>query len=128
MHEQVWSWTHYFKITDTKAVIIGKSPWTDGSDPHIIRQAHGLSFSVKRGSTRNTQSLLNMYKELERDSNVEFTRPNHGCLEGWAKQGVLLLNSTLTTRCADSTREAVNSHVVNIFWIMNISNLIEMQN
>ena len=66
-----------------------------------------------------------MYKELERDSNVEFTRPNHGCLEGWAKQGVLLLNSTLTTRCADSTREAVNSHVVNIFWIMNISNLIE---
>jgi len=108
--ELVWSWTHYFSVLETKVVIIGKSSWTDGSDPHTLRQAHGLSFSVRRG-TRIPVSTANMFKELERDSYIPgFKSPDHGCLEGWAKQGVLLLNTILTTRSADSTRETVNSH------------------
>ena len=95
-------------------VIIGKSSWTDGSDPHTLRQAHGLAFSVKKG-IKPPISTVNMFKELERDSYINFTTPNHGCLEGWAKQGVLLLNTILTTRSANSTRETVNSHKVNVF-------------
>ena len=112
LKELTWSWTHYFNVTDTKVVIIGKSSWTDGSDPHTLRQAHGLSFSVKRGCNIPI-STANMFKELERDSYITFTRPKHGCLEGWAKQGVLLLNTILTTRSANSTRETVNSHKVS---------------
>jgi len=56
-------------------------------------QAHGLSFSVPKG-VKLPPSLLNIYKELESD--LELLRPEHGSLEKWAKQGVLLLNATLT--------------------------------
>ncbi|CAB3403554.1 unnamed protein product [Caenorhabditis bovis] len=78
-------------------VVIGQDPYHDDN------QAHGLSFSVKKG-VKPPPSLKNIYKELEAD--IEgFKRPDHGYLVGWAKQGVFMLNATLTV----SAHEA-NSH------------------
>ena len=75
-----------------------------GQDPyHGPGQAHGLCFSVKR-PVPPPPSLINMYKLLEKDVDG-FQRPNHGCLVGWSKQGVLLLNACLTVRQAQA-----NSH------------------
>ncbi len=70
-----------------KVVILGQDPY------HGPGQAHGLCFSVQPG-VAVPPSLLNIYKELERDTG--FIRPDHGCLLPWARQGVLLLNSVLT--------------------------------
>lgn len=71
-----------------KVVIIGQDPY------HGKGQAHGLSFSVKPG-TPIPPSLQNIYKELVRDI-PNFQIPNHGYLENWAKEGVLMLNAVLT--------------------------------
>ena len=70
-----------------KVVILGQDPY------HGAGQAHGLCFSVLPG-VPVPPSLLNIYKELERDTG--FLRPDHGCLLPWARHGVLLLNSVLT--------------------------------
>lgn len=70
-----------------KVVILGQDPY------HGPGQAHGLSFSVQPG-VRIPPSLLNIYKELEAD--LGLPRPAHGNLEAWARQGVLLLNASLT--------------------------------
>ncbi|QNU15266.1 uracil-DNA glycosylase [Thermomonas sp. XSG] len=70
-----------------KVVILGQDPY------HGAGQAHGLCFSVLPG-VPVPPSLLNIYKELERDTG--FIRPDHGCLLPWARRGVLLLNSVLT--------------------------------
>ena len=72
-----------------KVVIIGQDPY------HGENQAHGLCFSVKKG-VKPPPSLKNIYKELKTD--VGFNEPNHGELTQWAKQGVFLLNATLTVR------------------------------
>ena len=74
---------------DVRVVIVGQDPY------HGAGQAHGLSFSVQQG-TRIPPSLRNIYAELHSDLDVP--PPSHGNLEAWAKQGVLLLNSTLTVR------------------------------
>ena len=67
-----------------------------GQDPyHGPRQAHGLCFSVRDG-VAIPPSLVNIYKELQSDLGIE--PPRHGNLEHWARQGVLLLNTTLTVR------------------------------
>lgn len=86
-------WTSY---ADTKVVILGQDPY------HEIGQAHGLAFSVKKG-VKIPPSLLNMYKELHDELGCYI--PNNGYLEKWARQGVLLLNSSLTVR-----EGAANSH------------------
>lgn len=83
-------------FNDCKVVILGQDPY------HGEGQAHGFSFSVKKG-VRIPPSLLNIYKELENDLSLYI--PNHGNLEKWADQGVLLLNSTLTVRAHQA-----NSH------------------
>lgn len=70
-----------------KVVILGQDPY------HGPGQAHGLAFSVASG-VRVPPSLINIYKELESD--LGLPRPEHGNLEGWARQGVLLLNNALT--------------------------------
>ena len=70
-----------------KVVILGQDPY------HGPGQAHGLSFSVPPGVAL-PPSLLNIFKELKRDLNID--PPNHGCLQHWAEQGVLLLNTSLT--------------------------------
>jgi uracil-DNA glycosylase len=74
---------------NVRVVIVGQDPY------HGAGQAHGLSFSVKHG-TRIPPSLRNIYAELHSDLDIPL--PQHGNLEAWAKQGVLLLNSTLTVR------------------------------
>lgn len=69
---------------------------------HIDIQAHGLSFSVPRAFGGPLPgSLRIMYKALEQDV-PGFKAPTHGCLEAWARRGVLLLNATLTVQCAGS--------------------------
>lgn len=73
---------------DVKVVILGQDPY------HGAGQAHGLSFSVLPG-IKIPPSLRNMYKELAEDIDG-FVIPEHGYLESWAKQGVLLLNTVLT--------------------------------
>jgi uracil-DNA glycosylase len=83
-------WFYAFEATPlaaVKIVILGQDPY------HGEGQAHGLSFSV-RPDVAVPASLINIYKELERD--LGLTPPNHGYLESWARQGVLLLNSILT--------------------------------
>ena len=74
---------------NVRVVIVGQDPY------HGAGQAHGLSFSVQHG-TRIPPSLRNIYAELHSDLDIPL--PQHGNLEAWAKQGVLLLNSTLTVR------------------------------
>jgi uracil-DNA glycosylase len=78
--------------SNTKVVIVGQDPY------HGPGQAHGLSFSVPKGIPL-PPSLQNIYKELATDLGIN--KPNHGCLLKWAKQGVLLLNATLTVRDAE---------------------------
>lgn len=93
-----------FKLTsyvDTKVVIFGQDPY------HEPDQAHGLAFSVKKG-VKIPPSLLNMYKELNHELGCYI--PNNGYLEKWARQGVMLLNNSLTVR-----QSSANSHR-NIGW------------
>ena len=85
--EDIYNALRVTSYADTKVVILGQDPY------HGPGQAHGLSFSVRPG-VQPPPSLLNIFKELEDD--IGCTRPNHGCLLGWAEQGVLLLNTTLT--------------------------------
>ena len=77
---------NYFNIEDTKVVIIGQDPY------HGINQANGLAFSVN-DNVKLPKSLINIFKELKNDLGIIKTNGN---LSSWAKQGVLLLNSTLT--------------------------------
>lgn len=77
-----------------KVVIIGQDPY------HGEGQAHGLSFSVPHGVTP-PPSLLNIYKEIESDLGIKLHKD--GSLEGWAKQGVFLLNAVLTVRASEPT-------------------------
>lgn len=76
-----------------RAVIIGQDPY------HGPGQAHGLCFSVLPG-VRIPPSLLNIYKELK--DNVGFQIPNHGYLQPWTAQGILMLNAILTVRAGQA--------------------------
>jgi uracil-DNA glycosylase len=88
-HDEVFAAFHLTSFADLKVVILGQDPY------HGPQQAHGLCFSVRRG-VPVPPSLENIFKELEHD--LGCPPPNHGCLEQWARQGVLLLNATLTVR------------------------------
>jgi uracil-DNA glycosylase len=81
---QAFETTPFEKV---KVVVVGQDPY------HGAGQAHGLSFSVKKG-VKMPPSLKNIFKELEDDLGVK--APDHGCLQGWAEQGVLMLNNVLT--------------------------------
>lgn len=87
---QAFEWTPYKEV---KVVILGQDPY------HGPNQAHGLSFSVQPGVAL-PPSLRNIYKELESD--LGYTPVQHGYLEHWAKQGVLLLNTVLTVRAGEA--------------------------
>jgi uracil-DNA glycosylase len=111
-------------IDNVKVVILGQDPY------HGPNQAHGLCFSVQNG-VPPPPSLINMYKELHED--IGMSIPNHGNLTAWAKQGVFLLNASLTVRAgepmshakigwADFTNTVIQKiseakqHVVFILW------------
>lgn len=85
--EEIFSSLFLTPFEKVKVVLIGQDPY------HGEGQAHGLSFSVKKGVTI-PPSLKNIYKELHDDLGIAL--PQHGFLEKWAKEGVLLLNATLT--------------------------------
>ncbi len=77
---------HYHQV---KIVLLGQDPY------HGAGQAHGLSFSVPDG-IKHPPSLVNVFKEVEHDLGIPY--PTSGNLERWAKQGVLLLNASLSVR------------------------------
>jgi len=86
---EVFAALHLTSYADVRVVILGQDPY------HGPGQAHGLSFSVRHG-VPVPPSLRNMHKELHDDLGCPV--PAHGNLEHWARQGVLLLNTTLTVR------------------------------
>ena len=77
------------KFDDVKLVILGQDPY------HNPNQANGLAFSVPENIT-HPPSLVNIFKEIQQDLNTDY--PSSGDLMTWVKQGVLLLNSTLTVK------------------------------
>ena len=121
------NWFHALEATPldkVKVVVIGQDPY------HQPGQAHGLCFSVKPG-VKTPPSLVNIYKELQSDLGI--APADHGYLESWARQGVLLLNAVLTVeqsnanahqgkgweRFTDRVIELVNEqceHVVFMLW------------
>lgn len=111
----VFTFTRLCEVKDVKVVILGQDPY------HGPKQAHGLCFSVPKNVARPPRflifvsffltqlyffwfSLENIFKELKSDI-PDFKIPNHGTLTGWAKQGILLLNSCLTVE-----KNRANSH------------------
>jgi uracil-DNA glycosylase len=88
-HDEVFAALHLTPYAAVKAVILGQDPY------HGPGQAHGLCFSVRPGVDQ-PPSLQNVFKELEDD--LGCPPPPHGCLVHWARQGVLLLNASLTVR------------------------------
>ena len=91
--EELFSAFHLTPLKAVKVVILGQDPY------HNEGQAHGLSFSVKKG-VKIPPSLVNIYKELADDLGCSI--PSHGNLEKWAKEGVLLLNTVLTVRANEA--------------------------
>ncbi|HBI85035.1 MAG TPA: uracil-DNA glycosylase [Ruminococcus sp.] len=87
----------YTPYADVRCVILGQDPY------HGEGQAHGLSFSVRKG-IQPPPSLQNIFKEIYDDLGID-NRGRHGDLTAWAKQGVLLLNAALTVRAGQA-----NSH------------------
>lgn len=98
---------------DTKVLILGQDPY------YNYGQAQGLSFSVNKG-VKIPPSLRNIYKELEDDLGIK--PANHGSLVTWARQGVLLLNSSLTVE-----EKKPNSHK-NIGWQIFTDRIISLLN
>jgi uracil-DNA glycosylase len=110
-------------LSRVKVVILGQDPY------HGPGQAHGLCFSVPCGVPL-PPSLVNIYKELQTDLHI--TRPPHGCLRGWAQQGVFLLNSVLTVeqgqaaahrgkgweRFTDKAIEILNEHCEHLVFML----------
>ncbi|WWO99674.1 MAG: uracil-DNA glycosylase [Candidatus Dasytiphilus stammeri] len=101
-------------LNNIKVVILGQDPY------YKFNQAHGLAFSVRRG-IKIPPSLINIYKELNNNT-VDFNFPNHGCLESWATQGVMLLNTILTVE-----KDRPGSHV-NLGWEKLTDHIIYMIN
>ncbi|OGM28215.1 uracil-DNA glycosylase [Candidatus Woesebacteria bacterium RIFCSPHIGHO2_01_FULL_41_10] len=121
---RIFSAFDYTPIEEVKVVVLGQDPY------HGPRQANGLSFSVGK-DIPIPPSLINIYKEIENDMGIKM--PNDGELTRWAKQGVLLLNATLTVRAGlagshqhkgweEFTDAAIHSlaktrrHIVYLLW------------
>ena len=91
--EQIFNSFNLCPFDSAKVVILGQDPY------HGEGQAHGLCFSVNDG-VPHPPSLVNIFKEINRDLNIPV--PSSGNLERWARQGVLLLNATLTVRAQNA--------------------------
>lgn len=103
----------YTSYSDVKAVILGQDPY------HGEGQAHGLCFSVRKG-TPPPPSLQNIFKEINTELGIP--APNHGELTKWAKNGVLMLNTVLTVREGQA-----NSHK-GMGWEFFTDRVIELLN
>ncbi|QPI70170.1 uracil-DNA glycosylase [Equid herpesvirus 6] len=88
--EDVFAWTRFAPPDRVRVVIVGQDPY------HGPGQAHGLAFSVRKG-VPVPPSLRNIYAAVQK-TYPAFRPPAHGYLEKWARQGVLLVNTTLTVR------------------------------
>lgn len=104
----------YTNPADLKVVILGQDPYPNKEN------AMGLSFSVKNG-VKIPASLNNIFKEIK-SNYKEYEMPNDGNLENWARQGILLLNTTLTI-----TEGKSNSHS-NIGWNIITTNILKKLN
>lgn len=104
------------KFKELKVVILGQDPYFDHEmhNENIIPQAMGLSFSVPEG-IKIPSSLRNIFSNLKKNKHIE-NIPEHGNLEHWAKQGVLLLNTSLTVK--DGTNNK-NCHQFQWSWFTN---------
>lgn len=91
--DEIFAAFDFCSFDELKVVIIGQDPY------HDENQANGLCFSVKEGM-KHPPSLKNIFKEIATDLHQEI--PQSGNLEKWAKQGVLLLNATLTVRAHEA--------------------------
>ncbi len=110
-------------FNNIKVVILGQDPY------HAEGQAHGLCFSVEK-EVKIPPSLKNIYKELNQNLGIKI--PNHGDLSSWAKQGVFLINATLTVQEAkagshqnkgweiftDNTIEYISKYKENVVFIL----------
>lgn len=133
---------NYFNFNDLKVIIIGQDVYHN--ERNGIAEAHGLCFSVPK-SVSKPPSLNNLLKELNNDLQIPI--PNHGNLESWAQQGVLLLNCALTVRqkkpgshykfwkeYTDSLIKYISNERKNIIYILlgnfakNKKNLIDCKN
>lgn len=92
-YEKIFNALDQFPFDETKVVIIGQDPY------HGPGQANGLCFSVHDG-VQHPPSLVNIFKEIQTDLGKPY--PQSGNLERWAKQGVVLLNATLTVRAGQA--------------------------
>ncbi|ATG73458.1 uracil-DNA glycosylase [Zobellella denitrificans] len=122
--QDIFNAFRYTELGEVKVVMLGQDPY------HGPNQAHGLCFSVLPG-VRVPPSLQNMYKELSADI-PGFRIPNHGCLESWARQGVLMLNTVLTVEAGkahsharlgwetftDHVIRAVNEHCQGVVFLL----------
>lgn len=111
--EEIFNALKLTSYEDTKVVILGQDPY------HGENQAHGLAFSVNYG-IKIPPSLQNIYKELNRELGTYI--PNNGYLLSWTKQGILLLNTSLTVRAGEA-----NSHS-KIGWEIFTDNIIKQLN
>ncbi len=120
--KDIYNAFRFAPLKNLKVVIVGQDPY------HGPGQAHGLSFSVP-DNVKVPPSLKNIYKELHRD--LALAIPESGNLEAWAKQGVLLLNASLTVREGDAGShskkgwltftnrciEYINQHTQNVVFL-----------
>jgi len=113
-HDEVFAAFNFTPIDQVKVVIIGQDPYFNPN------QAHGLCFSVRKG-VAVPPSLNRIYKVLETDC-PGFVKPNNGCLEEWARRGVLMLNASLTVR-----KGKANSHA-ECGWQIFTSRVIKLLN
>ena len=90
---EIFSAFDFCPFDQVKVVIIGQDPY------HGPNQANGLCFSVKKGE-KHPPSLVNIFRELQTDMNIPY--PQSGDLSAWAKQGVLMLNATLTVKQSEA--------------------------
>ncbi len=100
VRENVFNALRFTPPAAVRVVLLGQDPYpTPG-------HAHGLCFSVRPDVRPLPRSLNNIYKELRADlGGAAFPMPAHGCLESWARQGVLMLNTVMTVRAGEA-----NSH------------------
>lgn len=121
--EEIFSAFKLTRYEDVKVLLLGQDPYHDDG------QAHGLCFSVRKG-VKIPPSLRNIYKELNSDLGIR--TPSHGFLEEWAKQGILMLNTSLTVRAhqagshskagwerfTDAVIEAVNRKTTPVVFVL----------